>query len=234
MSDELVLDKSVLEKIKQLRKKKRLTQKDIADELGISQSYFTKIEKGDHPLKLWMIERISKMLEITIGRLLESSTSNVVFNTSPIDIQDLEQKDWFQDFKNSINNQSSEEKEEGIEGLKKQIDLLQTSTKLYQVQIKQLYEIQNGNHRILHQVFAHNDILRNYLQKHYDQIKDLNLDDLKKVDPLITNEHYEEFSRNRKNMAETLTLDFEDYKDSLIQFDNIFKKQNDHHANQQE
>ena len=109
-----------------------------------------------------------------------------------------------------------------IEALKEQLKLVQESNKMYEVQIRQFAEIQHTSARILKQVMAHNDLLRNYLLPFYDEMRDIEFDDLKKINPKMTLESYHDFHENRKKIAEVLNLNFEDYKKSLSLFDEIY------------
>lgn len=59
--------------IKKYRKQKALTQEQLADKIGISISYLTKIEAPncDQPFSLEVLLDISEVLDISIHQLLE-------------------------------------------------------------------------------------------------------------------------------------------------------------------
>lgn len=69
--------------IKQIRELKNLSQEYVAQELGVSQSTFARIEKGTIIPKVDILQRISEILEVDMSMLL--STTNVftiVFNAT--------------------------------------------------------------------------------------------------------------------------------------------------------
>lgn len=55
------------------RKIKGLTQEQLADEVGISPQYLSRIENGSYPksVSLSTLMRIAQKLEVTMSRLLE-------------------------------------------------------------------------------------------------------------------------------------------------------------------
>lgn len=59
--------------IQKYRKQKALTQEQLADKIGISISYLTKIEAPncDQPFSLEVLLDISEVLEVSIHQLLE-------------------------------------------------------------------------------------------------------------------------------------------------------------------
>ena len=56
---------NILTKIREIRKKKGYKQAAIAKELGISQSTYAKIEKGQQKLSLETFISISQILSVT-------------------------------------------------------------------------------------------------------------------------------------------------------------------------
>lgn len=67
------LYKIIGQAIKKYRKQKSLTQEQLADKMGISISYLTKIESVncDQPFSLEVLLDIAEVLEISIHQLLE-------------------------------------------------------------------------------------------------------------------------------------------------------------------
>lgn len=59
--------------IKKYRKQKGLTQEQLADRMGISISYLTKIEavNCDQPFSLEVLLDISEVLDVSVHQLLE-------------------------------------------------------------------------------------------------------------------------------------------------------------------
>lgn len=56
---------NILTKIREIRKKKGYKQATIAEELGISQATYAKIEKGQQKLSLETFLSISQILSVT-------------------------------------------------------------------------------------------------------------------------------------------------------------------------
>ncbi|MCW3102434.1 MAG: helix-turn-helix domain protein [Bacteroidetes bacterium] len=68
-------------KIKKLREWKGLSQEYIADEIGINQSTYSKIE-GGADLTLSRLEQISKVLEVSPEDIICFNEKQMVFNLS--------------------------------------------------------------------------------------------------------------------------------------------------------
>ncbi len=58
------------DKIRLLRKKKNITQDDMASSLNISQRAYSKIETGEVTLKIDRLEEIAKILQVSVNDLL--------------------------------------------------------------------------------------------------------------------------------------------------------------------
>jgi transcriptional regulator with XRE-family HTH domain len=56
--------------VRRLRAKKKLSQKSLADKVGISVSYVSMLERGQRSPPLETIERMSKALGVTPAALL--------------------------------------------------------------------------------------------------------------------------------------------------------------------
>ena len=68
--------------IKQLRELKDFTQEYMANELGISQPAYVKIEQGLTILKVDRLQRIADILEVDLSTLLNTTNIfNIVFNS---------------------------------------------------------------------------------------------------------------------------------------------------------
>ena len=60
------------ERVRELRKEKRLSQEELADKAGLHRTYIGMIERGEKNITLTNIEKISKALELTIKELFNS------------------------------------------------------------------------------------------------------------------------------------------------------------------
>ena len=57
--------------VRMAREAAELTQKDVAEELGISQPRYAEIETGRHPPGLELMERLAPVLRVKPHRLLD-------------------------------------------------------------------------------------------------------------------------------------------------------------------
>lgn len=59
--------------IRRHREDRKLTQEAFAHENGLTQSYYGKIERGDHNLTLWNLLRIAQGLGLQLSKLLRDA-----------------------------------------------------------------------------------------------------------------------------------------------------------------
>lgn len=74
---------SVNEKIRRIREAKDLTQEQMAEKLGVSQSAYGDIERGDNDPKLSKLQKIADIFEMQLSELVdlsEKGTLNINFN----------------------------------------------------------------------------------------------------------------------------------------------------------
>jgi transcriptional regulator with XRE-family HTH domain len=57
-------------KVKAIRIEKKLTQKDVAKEIGMNQSNYTRIESGLTALTIERIEELAKVFEMTVSEMI--------------------------------------------------------------------------------------------------------------------------------------------------------------------
>lgn len=58
------MNEKVLKNIRLIRLSKEISQEYIAEELGISQSHYSKMEKGERNINLMQLEIIAKVLKV--------------------------------------------------------------------------------------------------------------------------------------------------------------------------
>ena len=63
----------IAHRIKQLRTLKKLSQKEVALELGINQGQYSRIESGKVEPTLSSLDRIAKVFDISLSELLKDS-----------------------------------------------------------------------------------------------------------------------------------------------------------------
>ena len=61
---------NLTERLKELRKKHKLTQEDFANKIGISRTYYSNIENGTMPLTNHILEMICFKFEVSKDWLL--------------------------------------------------------------------------------------------------------------------------------------------------------------------
>ena len=61
----------MLQDLKIIRIKKSLTQKDIADKLGIAPNSYTKIENGNNPFSVNELKELKKVFNISDSEFME-------------------------------------------------------------------------------------------------------------------------------------------------------------------
>ncbi len=59
------------QKIKSLRKERKLTQKKLAENIGVGQSYIADLENGKSQPSLKVLKEIARVLDVPVGLLLE-------------------------------------------------------------------------------------------------------------------------------------------------------------------
>ena len=64
------------QQIKLLREEKRLTGKDLASKIGLSQSQMSRLEKGQRRIDTEILSRIADALEVPAARFFGSTLSD--------------------------------------------------------------------------------------------------------------------------------------------------------------
>ncbi|WP_061293636.1 helix-turn-helix domain-containing protein [Clostridium botulinum] len=62
-------------KIKKYRMRKKLTEKELAHKIGISQNYYSELENGKYDIKLSVLCKIAKELRVKPNVLFEYRNS---------------------------------------------------------------------------------------------------------------------------------------------------------------
>lgn len=61
------------ENLKRIRKEMKLTQQEMANRIGISQSYFADIEHNRKNISLAVVLRISQGLDVSVNKLINGN-----------------------------------------------------------------------------------------------------------------------------------------------------------------
>ena len=78
------MNKAVLEKIKNIREIKNLTQEYMAEQLGITQAGYSKIENGTTLLTLKKLIEIAKILVVDVEDILRFDIQNYFNNKNSV------------------------------------------------------------------------------------------------------------------------------------------------------
>lgn len=122
---------AVLDRIVKRRKELKISQKDIAHRLNLSQASYTKIEKGETKLSLDRFFIIAQILDKEVGDLLglESKYNQDIHNnTNPTIIAHQEIENQYLNDKDTI-NKLLRQYEEALESKNKLIVLLENRIK---------------------------------------------------------------------------------------------------------
>ena len=65
------ISKKFGKKVKELRKKRGMSQGDIANKIGVHPSYISQIERGVQNVSLRGMERLAKIFNVPINSLLK-------------------------------------------------------------------------------------------------------------------------------------------------------------------
>jgi transcriptional regulator with XRE-family HTH domain len=61
----------VAERLQQLRKRRNLTQAELAEKAGLSRGYLARLETARQDPTLTTLERLAKALRVKVSRLLD-------------------------------------------------------------------------------------------------------------------------------------------------------------------
>lgn len=107
------------QKIKKLRELKNLTQTHMADQLGVSQSAYSKIELGESEVTFNRLEKISEVLEMKPEEVIafnESMVFNVMHNQNGGNV--------FGDINNTVSDTERQLYQDQINLLKEEVTYL--------------------------------------------------------------------------------------------------------------
>jgi transcriptional regulator with XRE-family HTH domain len=76
-TDHLFFSRVIAERIRQLRRNKDYSQQFMADELGISQNAYSKLESGKTPIHLDRLYEVCVLLDSNIHELLEDTVTQL-------------------------------------------------------------------------------------------------------------------------------------------------------------
>ncbi len=82
-------------RLKELRKKKNLSQQKLALDLNISQAAISKYEQGLAEPDIRMLKELSEYFCVSIDYLVERTNENFYFMEKPLDLQEQEMLFFF-------------------------------------------------------------------------------------------------------------------------------------------
>ena len=71
------------QKIRQIRKSRRLTQADLASRIGVTQSDLSRMENGEYKVGLDTLFRILQVFELSMSRFFEEAPAEVEAEETP-------------------------------------------------------------------------------------------------------------------------------------------------------
>jgi transcriptional regulator with XRE-family HTH domain len=77
--------------ISAIRQQRGLTQADLAQNLGFTQSYMAQIERGWKPankLTLGLLRRIAAVLDVSLSVLIDEGAFRMVFGDMPVSLKE--------------------------------------------------------------------------------------------------------------------------------------------------
>jgi transcriptional regulator with XRE-family HTH domain len=113
----------VFENIRKFRELKSMTRESLADELGMSLSGYSKLERGEVEITLSKITKIAEILEINLEQLLSFDVSQVFNVSHNKQVQGLGSK------ANVINYYGDDYREKYIKILEQEIERLKKQEK---------------------------------------------------------------------------------------------------------
>jgi transcriptional regulator with XRE-family HTH domain len=113
----------VFENIKKFRELRSMTRDTLADELGMSLSGYSKLERGEVEITLSRIHKIAQVLEVTLDQLLNFDASQVFNVTNNQQVQGLGSK------ANVINYYGDDYREKYIRVLEQEVERLKRNLK---------------------------------------------------------------------------------------------------------
>jgi transcriptional regulator with XRE-family HTH domain len=120
---------SVIDRIKEVRKRKGISHEAMAFNLGISQVAYTKLEKNETKLTIDRLYKIAEVLEIKVNELLEDSTnvSQNIYNNKDFTAIAHQQVENLYQNQMGVYESLVQSKEEQIELLKKMLEMYENS-----------------------------------------------------------------------------------------------------------
>ncbi len=84
--------KRIKERIHKSRKAAGLTQKDLADQMGISQAAYSYFENGDKPLPLRRLDMIAEILGVCFDDLVNLPKTEDIIEGQPHVLESIDQR----------------------------------------------------------------------------------------------------------------------------------------------
>ncbi len=92
-------EKKIIGNIKKFRELKNLTRDQIATDLNMSLSGYSKLERGEVDITLSKLNRISQVLDVSISQILNFDVSNVfnVHGNQTVNGVDVKEQNLYSD-----------------------------------------------------------------------------------------------------------------------------------------
>ena len=86
MSDDIKLKKTVLLKLRDIRREKGLTMSTLAEKSGLDPQKIGRVERGETKLTIPMLRSLAGVLDVSVQQLLEDSTLGESSNEDSVNL----------------------------------------------------------------------------------------------------------------------------------------------------
>lgn len=93
------------EEIRTLREKRKMTQKQLGEFLGYSESYISYIEKGERTLNINDIEKLTKLFDVDFNHFLQPQNNKTHFRASTNNNDGINYEKMLEDFDKHVGKQ---------------------------------------------------------------------------------------------------------------------------------
>ncbi len=204
-----------LKRIKDIRLAKGLNQSEFANMIGMNQSNYGKIERGEYQLSVNKLLEIAEKLEVPAFSILYDEDDKWVFDKeSERTIEQLknENKILLKEFDQLI--KLANISDQNVEILEKYVQSLLNTIDVNQKTIEQLQQIISNDGILNERIVAHTEQLRQFCIQALEETEKTGFEIVKKTSPELTEEEFKEaIATQRKILG--LDINYKDYSDKF-------------------
>lgn len=190
--------KELLERIKELRIQKGLSQSEIASHLGIKQSNYGKLERGENQFTIDKLYVLAELFQVPVFML---------FYVEEVDDEFV-----------------NKEYHETLKALRETNNILNQSINTQQASIKHLIWVMKQYRIFFQQMVEYNENLKEYVEKLFETSNEvMPFEKLQTLYPEITVEEFEQGQQFVKDRL-GLNMNFQKLLDPLIELESTYKE----------